>query len=690
MGRLATIATCQLNQWVLDFDGNRDRIIEAIVEAKNRDAKLILTPELCIPGYGLLDHFLELDVYTHSWEVVAEIISHPKCQDIIIDLGLPVRHKGNPFNARVIALNKKIIAIRPKIWLCNDGNYREMRYFAAWKVRKVETYTLPDVIQDIEGQVETKIGDLIFEALDASFTSETCEELWTPDSPHAQYSLQGVEIILNSSGSHHELRKLDTRVKLIVDATAKCGGVYMYANQRGCDGDRLYYDGSSLILVNGDILAQGSQFSLSDVEVLVSTVDLDDIWSARSSRSRDAQSMEAPQHERIKVDYRLTRNRGVARPTQHATAPVDARYHKPEEEIAYGPACWLWDYLRRSKASGYFVPLSGGIDSCATACIVYSMCRMVVDAMRQGNQQVIEDARRLCGGEDPTKLNAQELCNKVFCTCYMGMKAQSSAETRDRAKELATAIGAHHIDTNIDPVFDAIRTLVSETLNFEAKFKVHGGSHAENIALQNFQSRSRMILSYGLGQLLPTVRGGSGGLLILGSANVDESLRGYLTKYDCSSADLNPIGAISKTDLKRFIAWAEHAFDLPVLQQFLDATPTAELEPITSDYVQSDEVDMGMTYAELSVYGKLRKVNKFGLYSMWQKLCVDWQDRCSPREVYQKVRDFMYYYAINRHKMTTITPAYYAEQCEFADNDFVIAADTNCAAQILRTTIGTI
>ena len=143
----------------------------------------------------MLDHFLELDVYTHSWEVVAEIISHPKCQDIIIDLGLPVRHKGNPFNARVIALNKKIIAIRPKIWLCNDGNYREMRYFAAWKVRRVETYTLPDVIQDIEGQVETKIGDLIFEALDASFTSETCEELWTPAVSYTHLTLPTKRIV---------------------------------------------------------------------------------------------------------------------------------------------------------------------------------------------------------------------------------------------------------------------------------------------------------------------------------------------------------------------------------------------------------------------------------------------------------------------------------------------------------------
>lgn len=48
-------------------------------------------------------------------------------------------------------------------------------------------------------------------------------------------------------------------------------------------------------------------------------------------------------------------------------------------------------------------------------------------------------------------------------------------------------------------------------------------------------------------------------------ANEHFSLRGYLTKYDCSSADINPIGGISKTDLKRFIAYAQTKFDLPIL-----------------------------------------------------------------------------------------------------------------------------
>ena len=33
-----------------------------------------------------------------------------------------------------------------------------------------------------------------------------------------------------------------------------------------------------------------------------------------------------------------------------------------------------------------------------------------------------------------------------------------------------------------------------------------------------------------------------------------QALRGYYTKYDCSAADINPIGSISKEDLKRFMS----------------------------------------------------------------------------------------------------------------------------------------
>ena len=40
-----------------------------------------------------------------------------------------------------------------------------------------------------------------------------------------------------------------------------------------------------------------------------------------------------------------------------------------------------------------------------------------------------------------------------------------------------------------------------------------------------------------------------------------------LTLRSCSSADVNPIGGISKTDLKKFIAYAEDAFELPILHR---------------------------------------------------------------------------------------------------------------------------
>jgi NAD+ synthase (glutamine-hydrolysing) len=172
-----------------------------------------------------------------------------------------------------------------------------------------------------------------------------------------------------------------------------------------------------------------------------------------------------------------------------------------------------------------------------------------------------------------------------------------------------------------------------------------------------------------LAQLLPWARGRRGALLVLGTANVDEALRGYMTKYDASSADINPIGGISKTDLRRFLQWAAENFGYMALLDILEAIPTAELEPMTETYVQSDEADMGMTYQELSVFGRLRKVERCGPLSMFERLVYEW-DHLTPPEVATKVKRFFYYYAVNRHKMTTLTPSYHAEAYSPDDNRF--------------------
>ncbi|KAJ8662222.1 NAD+ synthetase [Lichtheimia ornata] len=671
MGHLITVATCSLNQWALDFEGNLERILESIRIAKAKGAKLRVGPELEVSGYGCYDHFLEGDTYLHSWEVLAAILKSDVAKDMILDIGMPVMHKTVKYNCRVILCDGKIVCIRPKIFLANDGNYRELRFFTPWVPKKIENYYLPRMIQEITKQFTVPFGDTVVSTLDTCIGCETCEELFTPQSPHISMGLDGVEIFTNSSGSHHELRKLDTRIDLIKAATAKVGGIYLYANQQGCDGDRLYYDGCAMIVMNGRVMAQGSQFSLNDVEVVTATLDLEDVRSFRARvASRGIQAVHTEAYVRQDVQFSLSHPHMDSDRYLIPNKPREPFYHLPEEEIALGPACWLWDYLRRSKTAGYFLPLSGGIDSCATAVIVASMCRQVVKAAGEGNEQVIADARRLVGGkEDYIPTDPQEFANHIFYTCYMGT-SNSSNETRKRAKDLAETIGSYHTDLNMDTIVSAIHSLFSLVTGKTPKYRVHGGSNTENLALQNIQARLRMLLAYLFAQLMPWARSKEGGLLVLGSANVDESLRGYLTKYDCSSADINPIGAISKTDLKRFIAYARDSFDMPVLDEFLEATPTAELEPITETYVQSDEADMGMTYDELSQYGRLRKVERCGPFSMFYKLFHEWGGYLRPTEVAAKVKRFFFYYSINRHKMTTITPSYHAEGYSPDDNRF--------------------
>lgn len=88
---------------------------------------------LFISGYSCEDHFHESDTFLHSWEVLLEIMTAPLTKDILIDIGMPVMHKNVAYNCRVIFLNQRIVLIRPKLQMCDTGNYRESRWFSSWK-----------------------------------------------------------------------------------------------------------------------------------------------------------------------------------------------------------------------------------------------------------------------------------------------------------------------------------------------------------------------------------------------------------------------------------------------------------------------------------------------------------------------------------------------------------------------------
>ncbi|XP_069950909.1 glutamine-dependent NAD(+) synthetase isoform X2 [Cherax quadricarinatus] len=669
MGRKVIVATCCLNQWAMDFQGNLDRIIDSIQQAKAAGATYRSGPELEIPGYSCADHYYESDTLLHSWEVVAELLRHPSCTDIIIDVGLPVMHKNVTYNCRLVFLNRKILLIRPKLILCDDGNYRETRWFTAWhKSRQVEDYYLPRMISRQTGQITVPFGEALIATRDTCIGYEICEELWNPESSHIPMSLDGAEIIVNGSGSYTEIRKGYVSRDLIMSATARSGGCYLFANQRGCDGDRVYFSGDSMIGLNGAIVARATPYSLIEVEVITATIDLESIRCYRSLiRSRCLRASQSHTYPRVQVNFALSNDEDIFLPS---CAPIEYTIPLPEEEILYGPACWLWDYLRRSGQGGFLLPLSGGVDSSATATIVFSMCQLVVQAVANGEEKVLEDVRRIVSQADYVPRDRRELCGRIFHTVYMATE-NSSLETKARAKLLSQQIGSYHIPVTIDSMVSAALGIFSAATGFIPKFRVRGGTTRENVALQNVQARLRMVLAYLFAQLMLWVRGKQGGLLVLGSANVDEALRGYMTKYDCSSADINPIGGFSKADLKRFLHLAKDRLNLPVLNDILGAPPTAELEPLDEGIlVQIDEADMGMTYDELSMYGKLRKIECCGPFSMFGKLVHLWSDKCTPKEVAEKVKLFFRYYSINRHKMTVLTPAYHAETYSPDDHRF--------------------
>jgi len=149
-------------------------------------------------GYGCLDHFLEgLCAAQHNdrrhWSLyrghgtpflgsTCEVTSiwrdHGYCMwhwnvstiscltNSNLDIARPIVHKNVIYNCRVIIHDRKILLIRPKMWLANDGNYRELRYFTPWmKHRQWEDHHLPRIIQAVTKQVRHGLSLLLFDSV---------------------------------------------------------------------------------------------------------------------------------------------------------------------------------------------------------------------------------------------------------------------------------------------------------------------------------------------------------------------------------------------------------------------------------------------------------------------------------------------------------------------------------------------
>jgi NAD+ synthase (glutamine-hydrolysing) len=105
------------------------------------------------------------------------------------------------------------------------------------------------------------------------------------------------------------------------------------------------------------------------VTVQLGVLDLDEVRSYRCGfSSRCVQSSQQQPFPDVHADINICKVTDTPLNQEVKTSLLI-----PEQEIAMGPALWMWDYLRRSGARGFFLPLSGGADSASVAALVASM-----------------------------------------------------------------------------------------------------------------------------------------------------------------------------------------------------------------------------------------------------------------------------------------------------------------------------
>lgn len=188
-----------------------------------------------------------------------------------------------------------------------------------------------------------------------------------------------------------------------------------------------------MIILNGEVMAQSSQFSLLPVEVTVATVDLGRVRSYRTNHARNVQAAKQEEYPRVECDLTLSRPSSELFFSDGSITPAQPiKLLDPMEEIHLATSVFLWQYLVRSFSPGYFLALSGGLDSSTVALFVLGMCKLVLKSIQAGEETTLRDLRRITAIKDFSPKSAEEIVSKLLHTCYMGT-VNSGDETRSSA-----------------------------------------------------------------------------------------------------------------------------------------------------------------------------------------------------------------------------------------------------------------
>ncbi len=628
---LIKVAAAVLNQTPMAWEHNKTNLLNAIETARRQKVSILCMPELCITGYGCEDEFQAPGLIDTAWDMLQEIL--PATMGMVVCLGIPICHQNSIFNCAAIVADGKILGFVAKQFLAGDGLHYEPRWFKPWPNDVRSNVT-------IAGQ-SYPIGDLYFDIGGVKIGLEICEDAWVARRPGGELALKGVDIILNPSASHFAFGKHEIRKRFVVEGSRAFCVSYVYANLLGCESGRVIFDGGGMVASGGRLIANGERLTFDDMQIIPAVIDVDTTrmnqWRTGSFRP------DLLDHPGL-IAYP-----GFAYPdideAPSSTAvnwypPVNFKY----EEFTHAVTLGLFDYMRKSRAKGFVVSLSGGADSSAVSCLISLMIKFGIQFLGlDGFLKKLAYFKEIQGAQGYDDIIGQTL------TCVYQASANSGPVTRNAAAGLAKTLGATFYEFNVAPMIEQYIQTVSEALGRELTWE------RDDIALQNIQARSRGPSVW----MIANIRGA----LLLTTSNRSEAAVGYATMDGDTCGGLCPIGGIDKAFLREWLSWLETAGPsetgaVPILKLVNEQQPTAELRPEANH--QTDEADL-MPYPLLDAIERVAIRDKKMPLQVLKLLKSHFGDKYAVPDLARYVERFFKLWCQNQWKRERYAPSFHLD-----------------------------
>lgn len=222
----------------------------------NKDADIIVFPELSVTGYTCADLFFQKTLIDGAKHGLRQIANTTNDIDSAVAVGAPLVIGGQLYNCAVMMSHGRVDGIAVKTFIPTYNEYYEKRWFSSAAELKVSFVSSDEL--GLDGDYDIPVGNnLIFNYSGVKVGVEICEDLWAPLPPSTLLTLAGAEVILNLSASNETIMKRKYRTELVSQQSARSICAYAYASAGMTESTTdLIFSGHSLICENGGVLCQ--------------------------------------------------------------------------------------------------------------------------------------------------------------------------------------------------------------------------------------------------------------------------------------------------------------------------------------------------------------------------------------------------------------------------------------------------